>query len=101
MGSGTFLFVFVLGSAVLAVWVVLCLPALAPATFRAAGAHLVAALVVGAALGPALNAVPGIPAMPSLLVALFAIALPVITYMLLAGLWLIRLAAGQAPAARG
>jgi hypothetical protein len=96
MGGGTFLFLFVLGSALLAVWVAVRVPSLAPSTFRAAGVHLLAAFVVGSALAPSLNAVPGLPSMPSLLLALFAIALPVITYMLLVGLWLLKLAAGQA-----
>ncbi|TML51782.1 MAG: hypothetical protein E6G15_12050 [Actinobacteria bacterium] len=95
MTRETFLLVFVLGSAALAVWVVFCLPRLAPQSLRAAGGHLVAALAVGYALAPALRLVPGQPAKISVLVALFAIALPAITYMLLAGLWLMRFMAGQ------
>ena len=95
MTRETFLLVFVLGSAALAVWVVFCLPRLAPQSLRAAGGHLVAALAVGYTLAPALRLVPGQPAKISVLVALFAIALPAITYMLLAGLWLMRFMAGQ------
>jgi len=34
------------------------------------------------------------------LTALFAIALPVLTYMLLAGMWLLMLLAGENPLAR-
>jgi hypothetical protein len=44
--------------------------------------------------------VPGLPSELSLLVALFAVALPVLTYMQLVGLWLVRLAAAQMPFAR-
>ena len=91
---------FVLGSGVLAIWVSLCRPKLAPENFRAGGIHLAAALVVGALLGPVLHAVPGLPSAPSVLVALFVFALPAITYMLLVGLWLVQLAVGQASSAR-
>jgi hypothetical protein len=35
-----------------------------------------------------------------MLAALFLVALPAITYMLLVGLWIVRLAAAQAPHAR-
>ena len=100
MARDTFLLLFVLGSAVLAFWVGLRLPGLAPSNFRAGGVHLLAALVVGSALGPTLQAVPGLPSRPSMLAALFLVALPAITYMLLVGLWIVRLAAAQAPHAR-
>lgn len=91
---------FVLGSAALAFWVAMCRPRLAPAGFRSAGIHLVAALVVGSVLGPVLHAVPGLPSPLSLFFALFAVGLPAITYMLLAGMWLVQLAAGQVSAPR-
>jgi hypothetical protein len=99
MGSQTFLLVFVVGCAALAVWVAVRIPALAPAGFRSGAIHLLAAVVVGSLLGPVLNAVPGLPSPPSLLAALFVIALPAITYMLLVGLWLVQLAVRQAPSA--
>ena len=91
---------FVLGSATLAFWVAMCRPKLAPASFRAAGSHLAAALVVGTILGPVLHAVPGLPSSLSLFVAVFGVGLPAITYMLLAGMWLVQLAAGQASTRR-
>ena len=90
---------FVLGSGVLAIWVSLCRPSLAPQSFRSGGIHLTAAVVVGAVLGPVLHAVPGLPSAASVLIALFVLALPAITYMLLVGLWLVQLAAGQASSA--
>ena len=85
----------VLGSATLAFWGAMCRPRLAPASFRSGGIHLVAALVIGTILGPVLHAVPGLPSALSLFVALFAVGLPAITYMLLVGMWLVQLAAGH------
>ncbi len=96
MGRESFLLLFVLGSGVLAIWVALRLPSLAPKTYRATVVHLVAAFVVGGLLSPALRIVPGLPSELSVLVAVFAIGLPAITYMLLVGLWLVRLGATQA-----
>jgi hypothetical protein len=90
---------FVLGAGVLAVWVSLCRPRLAPENFRSGGIRLAVALVVGSLLGPVLHAVPGLPSEASVLIGLFALALPAITYMLLAGLWLVQLAVGQASSA--
>jgi hypothetical protein len=90
---------FVLGSGVLAIWVSLCRPSLAPQSFRSGGIHLAAAVVLGSFLSPILHAVPGLPSAASVLVGLFLLALPAITYMLLVGLWLVQLAAGQASSA--
>ena len=86
---------FVLGSAALAFWVAVCRPRIGPANFRSGGIRLVAALIVGTILGPVLHVVQGLPSALSLFVALFAVGLPAITYMLLAGMWLVQLAAGQ------
>src|SRR5439155_25340698 len=95
MGKETFLLVFVVGSAALAIWVAACVPAIAPRSLRVATAHLVAALVLSFALAPALRLVPGLPSRLSVLAALFGIALPALTYMLLSGLWLLKLMAGH------
>lgn len=100
MGREWFLLLFVLGSGALALWVALRFPALTPASYRATAIHLVAAVVIGSLLSPALRVVPGLPSELSVLVAVFAIGLPAITYMLLVGLWLVRLGATQAPAGR-
>ena len=100
MGKETFLLLFLLGAAVLAVWIALRLPQLTPRSFRWAWAHLGASLAIGAVLGPLLHAVPGLPSKLSVLVALFGVALPAITYMLLAGMWLVRLAAAESLAHR-
>jgi hypothetical protein len=98
MGKETFLLVFVLGAAAIAAWVALCLPKLAPKGLRGGTVHLIATLVVGALLGPAVHAVPGLPSQLSVLAALFLLALPAITYMLLVGMWLVQLAVAGAPA---
>ena len=101
MGRDTFMLLFVLGSATLAFWVAMCRPRLAPASFRSGGIRLAVALVVGTLLGPDLHAMPGLPSVLSLFVALFAVGLPAITYMLLVGMWLVQLAAAQVSTPRG
>jgi len=100
MTKETFLVLFVLGAAALAVWFAQRLPGLAPRSFLAAAVHLAAALVAGSFLGPALQLVPGQPGLPAVLTALFVIALPALTYMLLAGVWLLMLVVGENPLAR-
>jgi hypothetical protein len=98
MGNEEFLLVFVLGAGVLAGWVVVRLPKLAPTSFRGGTVHLVVTLVVGAVLAPVVEAVPGLPSELSVLAALFLVALPAITYMLLVGMWIVQLAVASAPA---
>jgi hypothetical protein len=61
---------------------------------------VVVALAIGFVLAPAMRLVPGLPGKLSVLAALFGIALPVLTYMLLAGLWLLQLFAGDPLAKR-
>jgi hypothetical protein len=100
MGKETFLLLFVSGSAALAAWVAVCRPKLAPTSFRAGTVHLIAAVVVGGLLGPLEQAVPGLPSRVSVLAALFAVALPAITYMFLVGMWLIQLAVATAAPGR-
>ena len=98
MGKETFLLLFVVGSAAIAAWIALRLPKLAPTSFRGGTMHLVATLVVGVVLGPLVHAVPGLPSELSVLAALFLVALPAITYMLLVGMWIVQLAVAGAPA---
>jgi hypothetical protein len=100
MGKETFLLVFVLGAATLALWVAACLPGLAPRGVRAATAHLVVASVLGFVLAPVLHIVPGWPSFLSVLFALIGVALPTLTYMLLSGIWFMKLMAGYALARR-
>ena len=100
MTRETFLLAFVLGAAALAVWVVMRLPGLAPRSLRAATVHMAVAMLLGFVLTPALQLVPGQPARLSVLVALFGVALPALTYMLLAGMWLLQVFAGSPHAPR-
>jgi hypothetical protein len=90
MSSGAFLLVFSLGAAALALWIFVCLPKLAPASMRRAFAHVGVAMVVGVLLKPALAGVAesGVPL--AVFTALFGIALPGLTYMFVAGAWLLR-----------
>ena len=99
MGKEAFLLVFVLGAATLALWVAARLPRLAPQSIRAAAVHMILALLLSFAMEPALQLVPGLPARLSVLIALFAIALPAMTYMFLSGVWFLKLMAGH-PLAR-
>jgi len=99
MTKETFLLCFVLGAGALAAWVAYRLPALTPRSLRTASVHLALALLVGSTLGETLRVVPGQPAPVSVFTALFAIALPALTYMLLAGMWLMLVVAGN-PLAR-
>lgn len=99
MTTQTFLLVFVTGAAALSGWIAFCLPRIAPRSLRGAGVHVVVALVLGFLLAPGLHLVPGQPGRVAVLAALFGVALPVLTYMLLAGIWLLQLFAGD-PLAR-
>jgi len=92
MSSGTFLLVFSLGAAVLAFWVFVCLPKLGPATLTRALVHVAAAIIVGAALKPALMAIADSRVPLAVFVAVFGVALPGLTYMFVAGAWLLRAA---------
>ena len=100
MTRETFLLAFVLGAAALAVWVVMRLPGLAPRSLRAATVHMAVAMLLGFVLTPALQLVPGQPARLSVLAALFGVALPALTYMLLAGMCLLQVFAGSPHAPR-
>ena len=100
MTRETFLLLYVAGSAAIAVWFALCVPRIAPRSLRAAGVHVAVALMIGFVLAPLLRLVPGQPGKASMLVALFCVALPVLTYMLLSGLWLLQLFAGDPLAKR-
>jgi hypothetical protein len=100
MTKEQFMLLFVVGSGALAVWVALRVPQIAPHSLRSAGVHVCAALLLGCVLSPALKLIPGQPGTTSVLVALFGIALPALTYMLLAGLWLLLVFAGDPYAGR-
>jgi hypothetical protein len=93
MSAGTFLLVFSLGAAALALWICIRLPRLGPTSLARAFGHVVGAMAVGALLRPALGAVANSGLPLAVFLAVFGVALPVLTYMFVAGAWLIRAAA--------
>jgi hypothetical protein len=96
MSGGAFLIAFSFGAAVLAFWICVCLPKLGPTSLSRAFLHVAAAMVVGGLLKPALAGVAesGLPL--AVFVAVFGVALPALTYMFVAGAWLIRAASAAA-----
>jgi hypothetical protein len=96
MSTGTFLLVFSLGAASLALWICVRLPKLGPTRLPTAFVHVAAAMLIGALLKPALAGVAesGLPI--AVFVAVFGVALPALTYMFVAGAWLIRAASAAA-----
>jgi hypothetical protein len=90
--SSTFAICFLIGCAVVALWLDLRFPGLAPATVKAALLHVVATLLAAQLVFPA--------AFHSLasswlrtLAALFLVALPALTYSLLVALWILKIVA--------
>jgi hypothetical protein len=92
MSSGAFLLVFSLGAAALALWIFVCLPKVGPTSLTRAFGHVAAAMVVGVLLKPALAVMAGSGFPLALFLALFGVALPGLTYMFVAGAWLVRAA---------
>jgi hypothetical protein len=90
MSSGAFLLVFSLGAAALALWIFVCVPKLGPTSLTRAFAHVAAAMVVGVLLKPALTLMAGSDFPLAAFTALFGVALPGLTYMFVAGAWLLR-----------
>jgi glutathione S-transferase len=82
-----FLIAFLFGTAAIALWIDARFPALAPGDLARAMARAGIAMAAGWLLFPRLwDAVSS----ASVLVALFAIALPCLTYLLLSAIWAIR-----------
>ncbi len=95
MGAAGFLVCFAVGSAVLALWIDHRAPGLAPSTLRKIFIHLLAAMGVAHIVAPFLMDAVIDGSSWSVLVAVFAIALPAVTYSLLAAVWLIKLLVGM------
>ncbi len=96
MGVVGFLACFALGSGILALWIDNRAPRLAPTSLRGILIHVgasvvVANVVVHVAMERIIDNSPG-----SVLLAVFALALPATTYSLLAAVWLIKLLAAIA-----
>jgi hypothetical protein len=88
MSKETFLFFLVVGAASLALWVSLRFPRFGPSTLMTALMHIAATFCVGYALTPTM----GLAAGRGVFLAVFGVALPALTYMFLAGIWLLRVA---------
>ena len=87
MSKDVFLLCFLAGSGLLAGWVAVRFPRLGPASLTWAVFHIGLTFGVGLVLGPAMAFVAG---GGFVLVAVFAVGLPAVTYMFLAGIWLTR-----------
>lgn len=92
MSSSTFLLALSLGAAALALWIYVCLPKLGPATLTRALAHAAVALLMGALLKPVLAGIAASDLPLAVFLAIFGVALPALTYMFVAGAWLLRAA---------
>ena len=91
MSDATFLIALLAGASLLALWTFVRLPRLAPAGTRGILAHLVIA-GIGANVGlpAALGMIAPIESRPAAL-AVVGVALPALSYLLLASLWLLQL----------
>jgi hypothetical protein len=90
-----FLAVLTLGAGLLALWINVRFPKLAPEGIWTAVVHVGAAILAGQVLVPIFSrAIPELnPAAQALLIT-FAIGLPALVYALLASIWVIRIAQG-------
>jgi hypothetical protein len=92
MSDATFLIAFLFGASALACWTFVRFPAVAPTGIRGIIVHLVlAGLGANLALPFALGAVGPVESRVSAL-AVLAVALPALTYLMLASLWLLNVA---------
>ena len=89
------------GAATLAMWVEVRFPSLSPSDWRRVFLHLVAAVAVIYVVVPELGGAvreSGAPAAQPL--TALVVALPAITYLFLASLWILKLAQRMLPGAR-
>ncbi len=83
MSNSTFVLALAAGAALLALWIHVRFPALAPERLPRAVAHLVLAFVL-------LQLAPGLGGSLAMVVGLFLVVLPALTYAMLCSLWLIQ-----------
>ncbi len=93
MSNGTFVLVLTVAAALLALWLDLRLPRLAPPSLARVLFHVGFAFVT-------LQLFAALAATLTIYVALFGIVLPMLTYAFLTGIWFIRLAQSLLPGAR-
>jgi hypothetical protein len=96
LSANAYFIVFALGAAVVAMWLHLRFPTLASSSVTTITAHMVAAVVGANLLVPPVLRSAGSDG--QLLLLTFAVVLPLVVYMFLTAIWLIRF--GQATLAR-
>jgi hypothetical protein len=89
MTAHTFTQLFLLGAGALALWVYVRWPRLTPGTWRTVLLHAAAACFIAPLCSEAVRFLSSYESLPMSLVAVFAVALPMLTYMLLVALWLL------------
>lgn len=85
-----FVLVLCAGAALIAVWIAVTRPQFGPGGLPTALLHILLSIVVGAVTTRAVAAVAGLWIPTGQFIAIFAIALPGLTYMFLAAAWLMR-----------
>jgi hypothetical protein len=86
----TFVTILAVGSAALALWIVVRLPQLGPRELGRALLHILLSIAVGYAVAPLIRGITAIGVPGPAYVGTFAFALPALTYMFLAAAWLMR-----------
>ena len=92
MNAGLFTAAIGLGAGAIALWIDVRFPRLAPQEMAKAVLHVAAAVAVGYATGPAIQALVAYEDPRLALAAVFGLAFPSVVYGLLAGIWVIRFA---------
>src|SRR5262249_31095349 len=95
MSVTTFVLLLCVGSALLALWVVVRFPDLGPADLTKALLHVAVSMVVLQLLVPGINFVRGTGMPGAESAASFGVVLPGLTYVFLAAAWLIRAAGAR------
>jgi hypothetical protein len=93
MSIESFVLFLCVGSALLALWLVVRFPEAGPDDLTWAMLHVGISIVLAQLTLPAIHLVADVPG--ARFVASFAIVLPALTYMFLAAAWLIRILAGR------
>lgn len=83
MSNGTFVFALAVGAALLAVWIHVRFPALAPERLGRTLAHAVVAFAL-------LQLAPPLVGPAALLAGVFLVVLPALVYALLSAIWMLR-----------
>lgn len=92
MSAGFVTVLIGVGAGAIALWIDARFPRLAPKDLAKVVLHAAAAIAVGYATSPAINALIAYENPRLTLVAVFGLAFPSIVYCLLTGVWMIKLA---------